>query len=182
MAEVNQNAPIKSSMLNNGIGQIAFVVKDLDQTVKNYWEKFGIGPWHFYTYGQAPTDFTYSEYQGEPAHFKMRIALSYFGPTRIELIEHAEGNTIYKDFLDKHGEGVQHLGIVVENMEKALEDALAAGFKIAMQGAGFGPDRDGRFVYLSTEDEFGTTYELIERPQKRHKPEKIYPPEFESEA
>lgn len=179
MTNSNQKPLKKSSILNNGISQIALVVKDLDKTVKNYWEKFGIGPWHFYTYGQAPTDFTHSEYHGKPADFKMRLALTYFGPTRIELIEHAEGDTIYKDFLEQHGEGVQHLGIVVDDMEKALQDAQEAGLKIVMQGAGYGPDRDGRFVYLATEEEFGTTFELIERPQKRHKPEKVYPPEFE---
>ena len=179
MTEANQNTSKKSTMLNNGIGQIAMVVKDLDQIVKNYWEKFGIGPWHFYTYGQAPTDLTYAEYKGKPSDYKMRIALSYFGPTRIELIEHAEGDTIYKDFLEKHGEGVQHLGLIVEDMDKALAEAEEAGFQVVMQGAGFGPDKDGRFVYLSTEEDFGITFELVERPKNRHKPEKIYPPEFD---
>ena len=37
-------------LLDNGIAQIAIVVEDLEQTVRNYWTTFGIGPWHFYTY------------------------------------------------------------------------------------------------------------------------------------
>ena len=39
-----------STLLNQGISQIAMVVEDLDKTVKNYWNTFWIGPWHFYTY------------------------------------------------------------------------------------------------------------------------------------
>ena len=93
-----------------------------------------------------------------------------------------KGTRFTKISLRKHGEGVQHLGIVVDDMQEALADAEAAGFKIVMQGAGFGPDGDGQFVYLSTEEECGITYELIERPKNRHKPEKIYPPEFETKS
>ena len=40
--------PLK--FLDNGIAQVALVVEDLDRTVENYWNYFGIGPWHFYTY------------------------------------------------------------------------------------------------------------------------------------
>ena len=38
--------------LQNGVAQVALVVEDLDKTVENYWKLYGIGPWHFYTYGK----------------------------------------------------------------------------------------------------------------------------------
>ena len=38
--------------LKNGIAQVCLIVEDLDRAVENYWKLFGIGPWHFYTYGK----------------------------------------------------------------------------------------------------------------------------------
>ena len=163
--------------LKNGVAQIAFVVKDLDATVEAYWKNFGIGPWHFYTYG-APLVKRMTRH-GIPSDYKMRVALSYFGPMRIELIEQVNGDTVYADFIKKHGYGIQHLGVLVEDMESALAEANAAGFAMTMDGAGFGLDNDGHYAYLDTEDIIGTTIELIERPKGRMKPEKIYPPEEE---
>ena len=33
----------------NQVLQVAVVVKDLDESMKNYWDKWGIGPWKVYT-------------------------------------------------------------------------------------------------------------------------------------
>ena len=161
--------------LDNGIGQIAFVVEDLDQTVEMYYRTFGIESWHFYTYG-APLVKKMS-YYGKPVEYKMRVALSYFGPMRIELIEMVEGPTVYADFVKEHGYGVQHLGVLVEDMAVALAQAEEAGCQMIMDGSGFGPDGDGHYAYLDTEKAYGVTIELIQRPARRHPPEKIYPPQ-----
>ena len=151
------------------------MVEDLDKTVEMYHATFGIGPWHFYTYG-APLVKKMS-YYGEPCEYKMRVALSYFGPMRVEFIEIVEGPTVYADFVKAHGFGVQHLGVLVEDMEVALAQAAEAGFTMIMDGSGFGPDGDGHYAYLDTEKAYGVTYELIQRPARRQPPEKIYPPE-----
>ena len=34
--------------------QIGIVVKDLQKAMKQYWEIFGIGPWHIYTSSPQP--------------------------------------------------------------------------------------------------------------------------------
>ncbi len=163
----------KLPFLEKGIAQIALVVKDLDETVKKYHEVFGIGPWHFYTYEKPFVK--KMTYKGEDADYSVRIALSYFGPMRIELIEVKEGDTVYGDFIKEHGYGVQHLGLLVEDMQVAIRQAAEAGYTVTQDGSGFGPDGDGHYAYLDTEDEFGVTFELIERPARRHSPEKIYP-------
>jgi catechol 2,3-dioxygenase-like lactoylglutathione lyase family enzyme len=159
----------------NGIAQIAIIVKDLDQTVENYWRVFGIGPWHFYTYAKPLV--RRMTYRGQPADYKMRIALSYIGPLRIELIEVKEGDSVYADFIKEHGYGVHHFGLLVEDMQTALEQAHSAGFEMTMDGSGFGADGDGHYAYLDSEDKFGVTLEFIQRPKGRVAPEKIYPPE-----
>ena len=163
------------SFLDGGIAQIALVVRDLDATVKRYHDVFGIGPWHFYTYGKPLV--REMSYRGKPAEYRMRLALSYFGPSRVELIELLEGDTIYGDFVKEHGYGVQHLGVLVEDMKAALCEAARAGYTMTMDGSGFGLDGDGHYAYLDTEDDLGFVLELIQRPQRRHPPERVYPPE-----
>ena len=161
-------------LLKNGIAQIALVVKDLDQTVENYWNSFGIGPWHFYTYKRPLLSM--SRYYGKDVDNALRIALSYFGPTRIELIEVKGEPSLQSDFISEHSYGVQHLGIMVDDMGIAIEEARNKGFEVIQEGSGFGPDGDGHYAYLNTEELFGITFEMIERPKRRHKPEKIFPP------
>jgi hypothetical protein len=116
-------------------------------------------------------------YQGQPADYAVRIALTYAGPTRLELIEVVKGDSVYADFIREHGYGIQHLGVLVEDMAAALEQAREAGFTVTMDGSGFGPDGDGHYAYLNTDEQLGFTLELIQRPKRRHPPEKIYPPE-----
>ena len=159
------------------LAQVCIIVPDLDQAVKNFYHIFGIGPWHFYTYGKPLVK--RMTRNGKDTEYKMRVALSYFGKMRLELIEPLEGDTVYKEFVEKHGYGVHHLGILTDNMEGSLAKAKKAGLKMTMDGAGFGPDDDGHYAYLDTEDLISTTLELIERPQRRNPPEKIYPPEEE---
>ena len=154
---------------------MALIVQDLDKTVENYWNYFGIGPWHFYTYGKPLVK--KMSYRGEPVEYKMRVALSWIGSLRIELIEMLEGPTVYADFVKEHGHGVHHFGVLVESMQEAITQAQEAGLTMTQDGAGFGKDGDGHYAYLNTEEIIGTTIELIERPKGRLEPEKIYPPE-----
>ncbi|MBN1934990.1 MAG: VOC family protein [Anaerolineae bacterium] len=165
--------------LQNGLAQVAIVVPDLDKAVETYWKKFGIGPWHIYTYGKPLVK--EMSYRGRPAEYKMRLALSYFGPLRIELIEPLEGDTVYADFVREHGYGVHHFGVLVDDMRAALAEAEQAGLTMTMDGAGFGLDSDGHYAYLDTEEAIGVTLELIERPKGRVEPEAIYPPQASDE-
>lgn len=163
----------KTDFLGYSVGQIGYVVENVDATIKNYYEKLGIGDWHIYTYG-APL-LKFMNYYGKPIMYKSRIALAYFGEMRLEIIQNLEGHTIYSDFIKKHGYGVQHLGIYVPNMQQALEDVAKRGFSVIMEGGGFGRDGDGHFAYLDTEESLGITYELIQRPLRRYEPEALFP-------
>jgi methylmalonyl-CoA/ethylmalonyl-CoA epimerase len=161
--------------LKDGIAQVAIVVKDLDHTVMQWWKLFGIGPWHFYTYGK-PLGLKMN-YHGNPVEYEMRLALANIGSLRIELIEPVGGPTVYDDFVKAHGYGVHHFGVLVGDMQSAIEQTEDAGLAVAMDGSGFGLDGDGHYAYLNTEELVGTTIELIERPKTRLTPEKVYPPE-----
>lgn len=155
------------------IAQICVIVPDLDKAVENYWQVFGIGPWEFYTYGKPLVK--RMTRHGRPCEYRMRVALANVGGLRIELIEPLEGDTVYREFVEKHGYGIHHVGVLTESMAQALNQAQQAGLTMTQDGAGFGPDDDGHYAYLDTEALIGTTIELIERPQRRNPPEKVYP-------
>jgi catechol 2,3-dioxygenase-like lactoylglutathione lyase family enzyme len=172
---VDQRGPL--SFLAGGIAQVALIVPDLDQAVERYWRLFGIGPWTFYTYGKPLVK--RMTYGGRESDYCMRLALSNAGDLRLELIEIVRGDTVYADFVARHGYGVQHLGVLVDDMQRALEKARAAGWTVTQDGAGFGADGDGHYAYLDTEEALGVVLELIERPKGRVRPEKVYPPPTE---
>jgi hypothetical protein len=169
MNEANPRVPFPIT----NIAQICVIVPDLDQAVVNYWEIFGIGPWHFYTYGKPLVK--RMTRRGRPCAYRMRVALANVGALRIELIEPLEGDTVYSEFVEKHGYGIHHVGVLIESMTEALHKAEKAGLEMTQDGAGFGPDDDGHYAYLATESLIGTTIELIERPRRRSPPEKVYP-------
>ncbi len=173
MSEPDYPAPFPIT----NIAQICVIVPDLDGAVANYWKIFGIGPWKFYTYGKPLVK--RMTRHGRPCEYRMRVALANVGPMRIELIEPVEGDTVYSEFVARHGYGVHHVGVLTESMTDSLERAREAGLEMTQDGAGFGPDDDGHYAYLETEHLIGTTIELIERPKRRNPPEKVYPPDPE---
>jgi catechol 2,3-dioxygenase-like lactoylglutathione lyase family enzyme len=160
--------------LEKGVAQVGFVVEDLDATVESWSRLFGIGPWHFYTYGRPLVK--RMTYRGKPAEYRMRLALANVGPLRIELIQPLEGDTVYAEFVREHGYGMHHVGLLTDDIEASLAQAREAGIEMTMDGSGFGKDGDGRYAYLDTEDALGTTIELIQRPKGRVPPEKVFPP------
>lgn len=162
--------------LGRGISQVALVAPDLDRAVERYWKSYGIGPWHFYSYDK--TVVKRMSYKGKPAEYRMRIAMAQVGPLNLELIEMGGGPTVYADFVAKHGFGVHHLGVQVDDADAAIAQAEAAGIAMLQDGADFGLDGDGHFAYLDTEGELGVMIELREAPRRRRPPEKIYPPEL----
>jgi len=117
------------------VNQVGFVVKDIDKAMAAYW-RVGVGPWRVYTYG-APLvkDITY---RGKPGDWRFLIALATLGGGfSLELIQPLSGDSIYSEFLEKHGEGgIQHLGIVVENLDRVVEEAQRAGYEVIQSGRG----------------------------------------------
>jgi 4-hydroxyphenylpyruvate dioxygenase-like putative hemolysin len=159
--------------LQHGATKLGIVVPDIDVAVRQYHSLFGISPWQFYTFDQSllkrMTRF------GEPCEFSFQAAMSSMGKTRIELVEPVSSNTVYAEFRDRCGYGVQHIGVPVDNMAEAIAAASAQGFSVVMEGIGYGLDGDGSFVYLDTEKTIGIMIELIERPKRKHPPRRVYP-------
>ena len=151
--------------------QVGFLVPDLEASIRSYIDRFGVSGWQVYTYG--PAILNRMIYRGKNTTYSSRIGLNYIGSTRIELIQPLEGQTIFTEFIEKHGFGQHHLGIYVDDIKAAKAEAERVGFEIIMEGGGHGLDGDGFYAYLDTEETLGTTYELIERPARRREPEMV---------
>lgn len=160
------------------VDQVCFVVRDIDKAMEAYW-RVGIGPWQVYTYG-APLvkEITY---RGKPGNWSFRIALAKVGGFTLEIIQPLSGENIYSDFLAKHGEGgIQHLGMVVDDLDQVVEEARRSGYEVIQSGRGHGVRGDGKFAYLATEGDLLTIIEVMELVSERRPPERVYPPEYGS--
>jgi hypothetical protein len=155
------------------ITQVCLVVEDIDKMVEAHWRRFGIGPWRILTFDSA--NCASCTYMGKPARFRMRFALADVAGLTLEMVQHLEGDTIYKDYLKRAGVGVQHLGTNVANLDEAVARMEALGYKALMTARGFGKSRDGHFAYMGTEEELGTVWELVQAPTVRFDPDRIYP-------
>lgn len=158
------------------ISQIGIVVKDLSAAIDNFSHFAGISPWNLYTNSAPPLKCIY---HGHPANYKVRVAVAKSGQVQTELIEYLEGDTIHRDFLTSGRHGVEHIGIFVPDLDKALMSYTKLGIGILQQVEGLGLSRDGRFAYLDTEQLFGTILELIQSPSQATPPEGIYPLPYE---
>jgi hypothetical protein len=150
--------------------QIGIVVGDIDVAMHRYTRIFGCGPWHLYTYGPAVVeDLTF---RGAAAQFEMRLALAGSGP-QLELIQPLTGPSLYHEWLERHGEGLHHIGMRVPDLDAGIRDMEQRGFAVLQSGRGYGLDGDGGFAYLDTAAELGVILELIEVPARRREPEAI---------
>jgi methylmalonyl-CoA/ethylmalonyl-CoA epimerase len=117
------------------ITQIAVVVADMESALRSYTENLGWGPWSVFEY-KAPLLHD-TVVRGEPVEFEMIGAETTVNGLGFELIQPVSGPSIYQEFLDTHGEGVQHIACMKHTVEES--EALKAhwserGAEILMGG------------------------------------------------
>jgi catechol 2,3-dioxygenase-like lactoylglutathione lyase family enzyme len=156
--------------------QVAFLVEDIDKAAELYGSLFGIERWNHYYYDEnfVPV----REYMGQAGTYSMKLALGGENP-QVELIQAVEGPSIYHDFLDAHGYGLHHIGVVVDDLNDELRSMLEAGYEPIQRGEGYGVDGDGAFAYFDTTNALGVIIELIELPMQRRPPLRIQQIDFE---
>jgi catechol 2,3-dioxygenase-like lactoylglutathione lyase family enzyme len=108
---------------------VGFVVKDMDKAVEFY-QSLGmvvLGPlveevWddkRSEVYGKAPV-----------TTIKNKWRLLQKGSFVIELHQPVEGESVHKEFLERHGEGVEHIHFTVDDMEKETAKMAEKGFPV----------------------------------------------------
>jgi methylmalonyl-CoA/ethylmalonyl-CoA epimerase len=152
------------------VTQIGQLVPDLAAAVRTQQHIFGVEEWAIYTY--SPSFVPNLSYRGGPAQFSMRLALAGVDP-QIELIEPLNGPSVYHEWIETHGFGVQHLGFHVLDIDVVRRRLAAEGWEPVQAGSGYGVDGDGAFAYYDTVDEIGLMLELIESPRRRRPSETL---------
>ena len=89
------------------ITQIAVVVRDIEAALKIYTQTLGWGPWSVFDY--KPPLLHDTRVKGEPVEYRMIGAEASVDGLGFELIQPVSGPSIYQEYLDAHGEGVQHI-------------------------------------------------------------------------
>ncbi|MDQ0285737.1 methylmalonyl-CoA/ethylmalonyl-CoA epimerase [Desulfofundulus luciae] len=93
---------------------------------------------------------------------KVKVAFLPTGDSEVELLESTTPDGPIARFIEKNGEGIQHIAFRVENLEQALEELKAKGVRLIdekpRRGAG-----GARIAFLHPKSTFGTLVELCER-------------------
>lgn len=144
----------------SGVYQVALVVHDVEETMKSYTQQIGIGPWRVALL--EPPRLTDTRVRGESVEYSFKYAVAWTGDTMWEIIEPVDGPSIYKEFLNDHGEGIHHILVQHEGLDfdTALEQFGKRGCPPAMEGR----IGDIRFAYLESEGPLKTTLEIVDRP------------------
>jgi len=61
---------------------------------------------------------------------KVKVAFIGIGQSRIELLESTAPDGNIAKFIEAKGEGIHHLAVKVDNIEKALEELTAKGYQL----------------------------------------------------
>ncbi len=129
------------------LDHISFAVKDIGKVIEAWSLMFGMGPW------------TYRDGEGtdvEGHSWKGRFAYTFLGPVEIELIQPVEGKMLQSDLLDTWGEGIHHLGFLVDDVEKEIANLTAQGAKLLLNSEGY-------WAYLDPGTPGGLVLELMSR-------------------
>ncbi len=128
------------------ICQVAWVTDDLDATEGTLRALFGVTTWtRMPDIRFGPDTCTY---RGRPADFTADIAIAYSGDLQLELIRPVSGESLYTEHLARHGAGLHHVCVEVDDMAEAVAAVRAAGQEIAMAGSMGGGLMD--FAYVET--------------------------------
>ena len=151
----------------DGTVQICVVTHDLDRAVRAYADRLGIGPW--WIQDAQPPEMQETRIRGVETPFSMRLALAWTGDMMWEIIQPLTGPTVYKEFLEKHGEGVQHAAFSFTRVgfDAAVESFKARGFEPIQECNWNGV----RVKYFDTVGAAHTTFEIYDWPEDKALPE-----------
>lgn len=152
----NEISDNERKMIINNIAQVGFVVGDVERSAEYFWKNFSIGPWAFFELGPGLDKM---ECYGRPCDFSYKIATAQLGVLKLELIQPVSGNTPHMEFLKNRGDGLHHLGVVVEGTEQ-LDKMKKLGYKELVSAYGIG-GKEGYGVYYDTMEDIGVILELI---------------------
>lgn len=141
------------------ICQVSLAVKNLEKTIKDYWEHLGIGPWEILDYVRP--NFFNNTYHGKSTELITKAGLTMMGAVEFELIEPVKGNCLQRDQIVKHGEGISHLTFSVDDIDRVVDLMEATGFPCIQRGKIL---PDGAYAYFNTIEQLKVYWKAFKAP------------------
>lgn len=128
------------------VDHIGIAVKNLDETLKFYTEVLGL------------------QLQGTEVveEQKVRVAFLPVGDTEVELLESTTDDGPIAKFIEKNGEGVQHIAFKVDNIEAAIEEMKAKGMMMIDEKPRYGAG-GAKIAFMHPKSTYRVLVELSER-------------------
>ena len=95
---------------------------------------------------------------------KVRVAFMPVGDTEIELLESTDPEGPIAKFIEKRGEGIQHIAFRVDDIEEALEQMRQKGVRLIDEKPRYGAG-GARIAFLHPKSTGGVLVELCEREE-----------------
>ena len=104
------------------IRHVGFVVDDLDKTI-SYYQSLDIA-----TMGPEAT------FESPDKKGRIRGRFAQTGSMDIEFIEPVQGDSLHREFLNKHGDGINHIAFTVEDINQEVDELVGRGVKLVCRG------------------------------------------------
>jgi methylmalonyl-CoA/ethylmalonyl-CoA epimerase len=132
-------------MIEN-VDHIGIAVKDIDEALKFYCDYLGLKCTRM------------EEVEGQ----KVKIAFIPVSEVNLELVQATDPESAIAKFIEKNGEGIQHIALRVKNLEESIQSLKESGVNlidaIPRKGA-----HDSKIVFLHPKSTHGVLIELCEK-------------------
>ena len=132
------------------IEHIGIAVKSLDAAIPYYEKMLGL---KCYSIEEVPEQ-------------KVKTAFFKIGQTKIELLESTDPEGPIGKFIEKKGEGVQHIAFAVEGLQNQLDELAADGIQLIDKQPRKGAE-GLNIAFLHPKSTYGVLTELCEDPNKK---------------
>lgn len=153
-------------MDNNSLIKVGVVVGDIEATAKHYVELFGIEmPQINVPQGEHVPDSTgktYTLFRGENVGARCKVANIQMGGVTLELLEPIDEPSPYKEFYDKHGNGVLFIGFTINGFEQHIDMLEQNNIPLYLKGE-YG---SGRYAFFEGLDKLGVNLAIQEMGEK----------------
>jgi len=138
---------------------VGVIVRDIDKAIVHL-ESLGMGPFEGMG-GSKWFEITFKgELHGKPEEWKVKISNAQMGDVQLELLEPSGGKSALQESLDATGEGLHHVGYLVDDLNSEIARGLRRGLKVWTVSK---PENRPGFVYFEPTKVAGIAIELRTR-------------------
>lgn len=130
----------------NKVDHIGVAVKNLDETLKFYEDILGMK-----CHGTETIE-----------EQKVKVAFLPIGDTEVELLESTEEDGPIAKYIEKRGEGIQHIAFRVDDIEKAIAAMKEKGMRMIDEKPRYGAG-GAKIAFVHPKSTHGILLELCER-------------------